>query len=93
MDEDIFAQMSYGKVALRKMGEVDPNFRLYCCGWVGDCDTTDTMKVEGAVFRPAMSGPRKGKLVIEVPGTKRTAYVTTAEMREQERLDDQEAAK
>lgn len=92
MDEDIFAQQSYGKVALRKFGKVDENFRLYCCGLVGDYETTDTMKVEGAVFRVAKTGPRKGQLVIEVPGTKRTAYVTTAEMREQERLDADQSA-
>lgn len=92
MDDDIFATMSYGKVALKKFGKVDENFRLYCCGWVGDYDTTDTMKVEGAVFRPAKSGPRKGKLVVLVPGTKREAYVTTAEMREQERLDADQPA-
>lgn len=81
VDEDVFAQESYGKVALQKIKPTDPNFRLYRAGWLGDIKTTDTMEVTGAVFRAALRGPRKGKLCIEVPGTQRTAYVTVAEMR------------
>lgn len=82
--EDIFAQQSYGKVALAKMKPDNPDFILYCAGWVGDIHTTDTMKVEGAVFRAAKSGPNKGKGVIEVKGTRKVAYVTVAEMEAEE---------
>ncbi len=78
--DDLFADMPYGKEALAKIKPTDPNFRLYSAGWLGDFHTTDTMKVKGAVFRAAKSGPNKGKLCIEVPGTRRTAYVTVAEM-------------
>lgn len=35
-DIDIFAQTSYGKAALRKLGKVPENFMLYEAGWIGD---------------------------------------------------------
>lgn len=73
-------QQTYGKVALQKLAPVAPGFFIYCAGWLGDFNTTDTMEVTGAVFREAKSGPRKGKCCILVPGSKRTAYVTVAEM-------------
>lgn len=78
--KDFFADQPCGKAALAKIKPTDPNFRLYSAGWLGDFETTDTMEVTGAVFRAAKSGPRKGQLCIEVPGTRRTAYVTVAEM-------------
>jgi len=78
--EDIFAKHAYGVVALSKIKPTHPDFRLYSVGWLGDFETTDTMEVKGAVFREAKSGPRKGQKCIMVPGTKRTAYVTVAEM-------------
>lgn len=80
-DLDLFADTAFGKAALAKLKPTDPNFRLFFAGWLGDYDTTDTMEVKGAIFRAAKSGPRKGQLVIQVPGTERTAYVTEAEMR------------
>jgi len=80
MTIDYFAKQPYGVVALEKIKPNDPNFRLYSAGWLGDFHTTDTMEVTGAVFRAAKSGPRKRQLCIEVPGTRRTAYVTVAEM-------------
>jgi hypothetical protein len=79
--QDIFDSMPWSTVALAKIKPTDPNFRLYSAGWVGDYATTDTMEVTGAVFREAKSGPRKGQLCILVPGTKRTAYITEAEMK------------
>ena len=42
------------------------------------------MKVTGAEFREAKSGPQKGKLAIMVKGTQRSAYVTREEMNKQE---------
>lgn len=83
--DDIFANTSYGRVALKKLAPVAENFRLYCAGWLGDDPKLwDVMEVTGAVFRAAKTGPRRGQLVILEPGTKRTAYVTTAEMEAEE---------
>ena len=75
MTIDIFAETAYGKVALEKMGEVPDNFRLYKAGWVDP----SMMKVTGAKFRKALSGPNKGILSIKVKGTDRVAYVLANE--------------
>lgn len=81
METDVFAEYSYGKIALRKMGPVDPNFRLYLAGYLGKGNERDCMEVKGAVFRHALRGPNKGRLSVMVPGTEKTAYVTADEMR------------
>lgn len=78
--EDIFASQVFGKIALEKLAPLPPNFMLYVAGWLGDGTRREVMEVSGAVFREAKSGARKGKLCIMVPGTKRTTYVTAAEM-------------
>lgn len=83
IDVDIFAPLPFGKAALKKLGPVPENFRLYCAGWLGDRPSEwDTMEVKGAEFRAAKTGPNKGRLTIEVPGTRRTVYVSKAEMAE-----------
>lgn len=79
-----FAEETYGKIALEKIGNVDPNFRLYEVGWLetgSHPETWDTMECKGALFRVSTRGPRKGQLCIMVPGSKRTAYVTKDEMK------------
>jgi len=82
MDQDVFAEQSYGKVALQKMAPVPENFRLYCAGWLGKEPKDFTvMEVTGAQFRVAKTGVNKGKLSIMVAGTKRTVYVTATEMK------------
>jgi len=81
MTTDIFAATSYGQAALKKLAPVDENFRLYEAGWLGEKPADWTvMKVVGATFRAAKTGPNKGKLVVMVKGSKRTAYVTKDEM-------------
>jgi hypothetical protein len=80
MTEDIFADQSYGKIALQKIASTDPNFRLYLAGWLGDKPPFEVMEVRGAVFRHATRGPNKGKLSVKVPGTTRTVHVTAGEM-------------
>ena len=85
MSKDIFADCSYGKVALNKLAPVPEKFRLFSAGWLGERPADwKTMKVTGAEFREAKSGPQKGKLVIMVKGTQRSAYVTREEMNMQE---------
>ena len=82
MERDIFAEQTYGMIALEKLAPVHENFRLYSAGWLGEGTQFDVMAVKGAVFRPAKSGPNKGKLSIIVKDTSRIAYVTKEEMAE-----------
>lgn len=93
MRKDVFADQSYGKVALKKLGQVDPDFRLYKAGWLGNGDERTVMQVTGAVFREVQRGPRKGELGIMIPRTSRSVYVTAAEMREVETRTPDAAAK
>lgn len=81
MEQDIFAEQTYGKAALSKLAPVSKNFRLYYAGWLGKRpEDWKEMEVKGAEFRIAKSGPNKGKLSILVPGTRRSVRVTKAEM-------------
>jgi len=81
MDKDLFADTSFGKAALKKLGPVPENFRLYSAGWLGaKPEDWDTMKVTGAEFRVAKRGKNAGKLSVMIPGTCRTVYVTKEEM-------------
>lgn len=82
MTEDIFADQSYGALALQKLAPTDSNFRLHKAGWLGKGDMREVIAVTGAVFRHATRGPNKGKLSIMVPHTSRTAHVTSGEMSE-----------
>lgn len=82
MREDIFAQETYGKIALQKIKSNDQNFRLYEAGWLGDGRTREVMEVTGAVFREALSGKNKGQLTIIVPNTTQKVFVTAREMNE-----------
>jgi hypothetical protein len=81
MQIDLFAQQAYGRAALKKMGAVPENFRLYVAGWLGaPLEKADTMKVTGCEFRVAKKGPNAGKLCMMVPGTGRTVYVNRTEI-------------
>lgn len=78
-----FEEQPFGKIALQKLGDVPENFRLYHAAWLGsDPRSSDAMRVTGAEFRVAKRGPEKGLLSVMVPNTKRTVYVTAAEMRQ-----------
>lgn len=81
LDKDIFAEQPFGKAALKKMGTVPENFRLFYAGWMGDNPPKyEVMKVQGALFRAPSRGPNKGKLTIPLKGSTRTAYVTREEI-------------
>lgn len=85
MSQDIFASCSYGQVALRKLAPVPGNFRLYFASWLETkSEDWQTMKVTGAEFRSARSGPNKGRLSIKVSGTERSVCVTKDEMAAQD---------
>ncbi len=86
MSVDLFAEFDFGQLALKKLGHVHENFRLYSCEWLGDDKNPfQTMKVTGAEFRHAQAGKNKGHLSIIVPGTKRTVFVTSEEISIQEK--------
>ena len=81
--KDLFAEQPYGKAALKKLGSVPDNFRLYEAGLLGKPPKySDTMFVTGAEFRIAKTGKNKGKLSIMVEGTQQTVYVSRIEMQE-----------
>lgn len=82
MEDDIFAKQPYGQLALKKMGKVPADFRLYCAEFLPEGPGPyKAMKVTGAEFRRAQRGPNKDKLCILVPGTQRVAYLDTAAIR------------
>jgi hypothetical protein len=85
--KDYFADSPGGRVALAKIKPASPNFRLYAAGWIekGPPANWNTMEFTGAEFRAAKTGPNKGKLTVEIPGTRCSAYVTKDEMRKAEK--------
>lgn len=79
---DLMAEQSYGKAALQKLSPTPENFRLYQAAWLGNKPSEWTvMKVTGAEFRAAKTGPNKGKLSVMIKESKRSVFVTLAEMR------------
>jgi hypothetical protein len=91
VNDDLFADYTYGKIALEKMKPTDPNFRLYEAGWLGPGNQREVMEVKGAVFRTALRGPRKGELCILIKGTEQVAYVTSGEMDAYDKLHPEES--
>lgn len=82
MTVDHFAEHSFGKAALYKLGKVPENFRLYKAGWLGKRPEEFTvMEVKGAEFRQAKKGKNAGQMTVMVPGTQRTVFVTKDEMK------------
>ncbi len=81
MAKDLFAKEKFGKIALKRIGNVNKNFRLFLAGWMGKGDQRDIFEVRGAEFREAKTGKNKGKLCIKVPGTERKVYLTQHELK------------
>lgn len=78
-----FHDTTYGKIALRKFGDVGEAFEIFECGWLDAVrGPGGVMEVLGAEFRVAKRGPRKGERVIEIPGTRRKVFVTWEELRD-----------
>lgn len=81
MDNDIMGKTGFGRAALRKLGPVPENFRIYSAGWIEKLPKDwGSMKVAGAEFRVAKRGKNAGKLVVQLPGTVRTVVVTKQEI-------------
>ena len=76
MDAKIYENYVFGKLALKLIGPVSKNFRLYEAGMSPQAPEEWTeMVVTGAEFAPATSGGNKGKLTYIIPGTERTVRV------------------
>lgn len=81
MREGIYEKMDFGQLALKKLGDVPANFRLYVAGIKPDPPKEWThMEVTGAEFREPKSGPNKGKLCIIVPGSIRSTKLMRDEL-------------
>lgn len=82
MTGKLFEQYAYGIAAIKKMGNVSENFRLYQCGWLGGPTPNEWHGMEciGAEFRASQSGANKGKLCIMIPGTRVSVYVSREEI-------------
>lgn len=80
MTTDVFAQQTYGQIALQKMQPLPENFRLFKAGWLGDGTAREVMKVTGGEYRVAKSGKNKGLLSVLFKGTEKYCFVTWDEM-------------
>lgn len=80
MEHDIFGDTDYGKLALKRIADPHPDFRLYFAGWLGSGVEREVMEVRGAVFRRAKRGENAGRLSILVKGTTRTTYITAEQL-------------
>lgn len=81
LNEKSMERTAHGRLALQKFGNVPENFRLFDAGlqpedpvnWV-------RMRVTGAEFRAAKTGPNKGKLTQLLAGTTRTVVLERHEL-------------
>ena len=68
-------------LAKTKFANTPENFLIYAFEWLGDTQTDNCiMKITGAVFREAKSGPRKGQRVIKVDDTDQMVFFTPKEI-------------
>lgn len=77
MDDDVWGDALFAKLAMQKMGNVPENFRVYEAGWLGDWPNVHGMEVKGAEFKRLKRYPSRGK---KIPGTTRTVYISKAEL-------------
>ena len=77
MDDMLWHDFEFGKAALKKLGEVPENFRLFRAGWVGEFPNCHGMQVTGAEFQRMK---RKTTLGKKIKGTERSVYVSKAEI-------------
>lgn len=79
--EDMMHNYPPSLAATKKLGSLPDGFSFFMFEWLGDRPEEWTvMKVTGAVFREAKSGPRKGQRVIRVPESERTVYVMDSDI-------------
>lgn len=76
MTKDVFKEYGYGKAALKKIGIVTKDFRLYYFSM----QQGGGMLCKGAEFRKAKSGKLKGVLSIMIKGTIKSVYINQKEI-------------
>ncbi|RGE41362.1 hypothetical protein DZC30_18815 [Comamonas testosteroni] len=77
MDAKIYENYVFGKLALKQLGTVSENFRLFEARMSPQAPQEWTeMVVTGAEFDRATSGENKGKLMDLIHGTERTVRVS-----------------
>lgn len=82
MTVDNFASLPFGQAALKKLNVTSKNFRFYSSETL-DLDKPRKlrrMRLKGAIFRPALSGPSKGRLTIMVANTIQTATIEQSDI-------------
>lgn len=80
-EDDAFGGSAIERAMINKIGKVQDNFRVYSAGWIGRTpDDWKSMSITGALFEPITRGPRKGRMLKPVVGTKQTVTVTREEL-------------
>lgn len=85
LDDHLFETMPFGKAALKKLGDVPENFRLYYAGWIGDFPNAHGMQITGAEFERMKRKTTHGK---KIKGTDRSVYVSVAEINAERDSDE-----
>lgn len=78
MTEKIFESFGFGQAALKALGQVPENFRLYDAAWSND---RSSMTVTGAEF--ARDDRQGGQLCILQPSTTRTVIISAEDIAKQ----------
>jgi hypothetical protein len=84
LEDRQFENLPFGRAALKKLGVVPENFRLYCARWLGNLECPHGMQVTGAEFERMKRKTTHGK---KIRDTDRSVYVSRAEI-EAEREPD-----
>lgn len=81
-EDDAFGGTAIERAMINKIGKVPDNFRVYSAGWIGRTPADwKTMSITGALFEPITRGPRKGRMLNPIAGTKQTVSVTREELK------------
>lgn len=75
----VMDETRYGRIGFQKLDTPHPDFHWYCAESLGS-GRGEAVKLDGCQYRAAKSGPRKGLVVVPVPGTKKTVIVTRSEI-------------
>lgn len=82
MDDMFWHQTEFGIAALKKMGDIPENFRIYSAGWRGEYPNYHGMQVTGAEFKRMK---RKTTHGVKIKGTERTVYISKAEIQQEQK--------
>lgn len=80
IDDMYWHDLNFGKAALKKLGSIPDNFRLFRSEWLGEFPNCHGMQVTGAEFERMKRKTTHGK---KIKGTERSVYVSKEEIQEQ----------